>query len=215
MAVKERRERHFNRLYPCNTIHSINPTEFPKNLLSQGKEYHHTFDVSSLTKSLSSILKKPSRSRAFPPQKQSHSRAFPPLGLRVARLRASLLALLASQLGDPFVHVRKLLFKRPLKPLARRPHGVALFPICEAVFKDLAHVSQEIFFSSILPLIHFQLDGAEVHRPRDFVEIIWHAVFDRINGFPKRPNQTSPESCQWVSDLDSQSIRQLYKFTWP
>ena len=110
---------------------------------------------------------------------------------------------IASHLSDPLVHPSILLFKRFLEPLTGRKHGITLFPVCEAILKDLPHVLEKFVLIGVHPAIHLALDGTQVHRLLDPVEVVGNTILLRYDGLLEGADQSSPETWRQYKVSDS------------
>lgn len=117
-----------------------------------------------------------------------------------SRWSSHLVGFITTHLGNPFVHVRKLVFERLLELLPRKPHWVSLLPIREAVIENLTYVCNELFVAGILLAIHLGLDRGKVHWSFDLLEVVRHAILHGFDSVSKRADESGPESYFQVSD---------------
>lgn len=105
-----------------------------------------------------------------------------------------LIGLFAGHLGDPFVHMRVLVFKSLLKFLACLEHGVPFLPVREAVVEYLAHVVEELVVGGVLVSVHLALHGGEVHWVLDFIKVVGHTVLRRLDWISEWSDESCPKA---------------------
>lgn len=72
--------------------------------------------------------------------------------------------------------------------------SIILGPVLIAVLEDLTDISLELRGGGVLVSAHLALDGAQVHRSLDDIEIVGDVVDGRINGVLEGSDEASPEA---------------------